>query len=77
MKKVNNRSDRVFAFAVHFFFGAILGAVFGLGYWAYYADTDSAKAGIICIVGGALLAGIIAGIAKDDFWTDYWKGIAP
>ena len=63
--------DRVSAFGVHFFFGAILGSALGLGFWAYhFAEEKTATIGLLCIGGGALLAGIAAGIARDEFWTN-------
>ena len=63
-------TDRVSAFGVHFFFGAILGSVLGLGFWAFhFAETQTAAAGLRCIGGGALLCGTGAGIARDEFWT--------
>ena len=62
--------DRVAAFGVHFFFGAILGSAFGLALWAFLrAENMTAAGGVLCIGAGALLGGLVAGIAKDEFWT--------
>ena len=70
--------DRCAAFGVHFFFGAILGSAFGLGFWAYhFSEEKTATVGLLCIGGGALLCGIAAGIARDEFWTDLWKKMVP
>jgi len=76
--KKRGGTDRLFAFAVHFFFGAILGSVFGLGFWAFhFSGSESARTGLLCIGGGALLCGLVAGIAKDEFWTRLWKMMVP
>lgn len=62
--------DRLAAFGIHYFFGAILGSVLGLGLWAFrFCQSDSPQGGLLCIVYGALLAGLAAGIARDEFWT--------
>lgn len=68
--KKPNGKDRLRAFGVHFFFGAILGSVLGLGFWAsWFADEKTAAVGLTCIAGGALLCGVAAGIARDEFWN--------
>ena len=62
--------DRVSAFGVHFFFGSILGSAFGLACWAIFFSSDKSSAAcLLCIGGGALLGGLAAGIAKDEFWA--------
>ncbi len=76
--KKRDWKDRCAAFGVHFFFGAILGSAFGLGFWAiHFAEEKTATVGLLCIGGGALLCGIAAGIARDEFWTDLWKKMVP
>ena len=62
--------DRLRAFGIHFFFGAILGSVLGLAGWIFYfSGTDSARIGLRCLAGGAGLGGLVAGIARDEFWS--------
>lgn len=59
-------TDRLFAFGVNFYFGAILGALVGLAVWAFhFCRSDTRDAGLECIAGGALLAGLVVGIARD------------
>ena len=66
--------DRISAFGVHFFFGAVLGSAFGLGFWIFrFADTESTALGLRCIAGGAAAGGLLAGIARDRFWRDLRK----
>lgn len=69
-----------FAFWVHFFFGALLGGVVGLGVWSrpWFGLFSSGTAGLICIGGGASLGGLIAGCARDEFWeglrdSNWWR----
>lgn len=70
--------DRLAAFGVHFFFGAILGSVLGLGCWAYrFSDGKSGAAGLLCLAGGALLCGLVAGIARDECWSHLRKKQTP
>lgn len=62
--------DRISAFGVHFFFGAVLGSAFGLGFWIFrFAEVESTALGLRCLAGGALAGGLLAGIARDEFWT--------
>ena len=62
--------DRLYDFGVHFLLGAILGSVLGLGLWAFrLCQADSPRGGLQCIVYGAGAAGLVAGIARDEFWT--------
>lgn len=71
MPKPNRESppswtDRLFAFGVNFYLGAILGALVGLGVWAFhFCRSDTPGTGLQCIAGGALLAGLVVGIARD------------
>lgn len=53
--------------ALHFFFGAILGA--GLGFMAWGRSGRGAS-GIACVGAGALIAGLIAGFYGEDFWEE-------
>lgn len=65
-----SRRDRLYDFAVHFFLGAVLGSVLGLGLWAFrFCQSESPRGGIQCILSGAGAAGLVAGIARDEFWT--------
>jgi hypothetical protein len=62
--------DRLFDFGIHFFYGAVLGSVLGLGIWAFrFCQSDSPRGGLLCIAYGAIVAGLVAGIARDEFWT--------
>ena len=66
--------DRVHAFGVHFFFGAILGSAFGLALWAIiFSAEKSAAVCLACIGAGALAFGFVAGIARDEFWAGLRK----
>jgi hypothetical protein len=60
-------------FWVHFVFGAILGAVIGLWVWGrpVFRLYDSSLAGFLCIGGGALLGGLLAGFGRDSFWESF------
>jgi hypothetical protein len=64
-----------FKFAVHFVCGAILGAVIGLGVWSRPQLNlgNSSLAGALCIGGGALIVGLAAAIATDEFWESFRK----
>ena len=61
------------AFWVHFVFGAVLGAVIGLGIWSRPAVGlyDSGRAGLFCIGGGAMIGGLLAGFGGEDFWASF------
>ena len=62
--------DRLKDFGVHFFFGAILGSALGLGVWTFrFCQSDSPQGGLLCIAYGAIIAGLVAGIVRDEFWT--------
>ncbi len=59
--------------AVRFVFGAVFGALVGLGAYAY-AD-ESARGAWVWIVGAVLICGILAAVLKDDFWrsiAEWW-----
>ena len=65
------RQTRLRAFGVQFFFGGIMGSALGLACWAvFFSAEKSAAVCLLCIGAGALLGGLAAGIAKDEFWTD-------
>ncbi|MBX3732304.1 MAG: hypothetical protein KF791_06880 [Verrucomicrobiae bacterium] len=59
------------AFAVHFLFGAILGAGIGMTVWGRPAlgMYESRRAGAVCIALGALSGGLLAGFGRDSFWS--------
>ena len=60
------RQARLRAFGVQFFFGAILGSVLGLAFWAIFFSADKSVAVCLrCLGGGALLGGLVAGIVQD------------
>ena len=61
-----------FTFWVHFVFGAGLGGLLGIAVWGrpQFHIYDSMSAGILCIGGGALLGGILAGLGGENFWDD-------
>ncbi len=62
-----------FGFWVHFVFGAIAGAFIGLWVWGRpaFGFYESSLAGIICIGGGAILGGLLAGFGRDRFWENF------
>lgn len=62
-----------FGFWVHFAFGAVMGAAIGLWVWARPAFRlyDSSLAGVMCIGGGAVLAGLLAGFGRETFWESF------
>ena len=61
---------RLCDFGVHFFFGAVLGSVIGLGAWAFrFCQADSDAGGLLCIAYGAALGGLLAGVARDELWS--------
>lgn len=67
-------THRLGSFAVHFFFGSLLGSAAGVGVLALaFSAPRLARTAFLCIAGGALLGGLVAGIARDRFWTDLWK----
>jgi hypothetical protein len=59
-------------FWVQFFFGAIFGTVLGFGTWAKssWKTSPDMLPGICFIGGGALIFGVVAGLAGDRFWAD-------
>ena len=66
------RQARLRAFGVQFFFGAILGSALGLAFWAVFFSADKSVAVCLrCLAGGALLGGLAAGIAKDEFRNEF------
>ena len=66
--------NRLAAFGVHFLCGALLGATCGVGVWALlFSDLKTATVGGACLGGGALLGGIVAGIARAEFWDRFRK----
>ena len=62
-------------FFTHFACGAVLGGVLGMGVWSRpeLELFNSMKAGVVCISLGALLVGLAAGIADDEFWESFRK----
>jgi len=63
-------------FAIHLFFGALLGAFVGFVAWgkSSYHSSTSMLPGVIFIGGGALLFGVAAGVAAhsgDHFWHSF------
>ncbi len=55
-----------YRFIIHFFCGAVLGAICGFGAGAYCYESDRA----LCYSGivGATVTGLLAGIYGDRFW---------
>lgn len=54
-------------FLVHFFFGAIFGALVGL-----YGGAGGSKAQILLAMGlGAVIVGLVAGFFGDRFWHSF------
>lgn len=72
--KMNNGQDKFDwpGFCIHFFFGALVGVVVGFRCWTRsdWALSTSATPGVLIVSGGALLVGLLAGLAKDDFWSE-------
>ena len=62
-----------FGFWAHFVFGAVAGAVAGLWVWGRpdFGFYDSGRAGWLCIGGGALLGGLLAGLGRESFWESF------
>jgi len=60
-------------FLVQFFFGAILGALFGFRAWARssWGTSPEMFPGMYFVIGGALIVGLIAGFFGDRFWKDF------
>jgi hypothetical protein len=60
------------AFCIHFFFGALVGAAIGVRCWmrSDWALSPSATPGVLIVSGSALLVGLLAGLAKDAFWSE-------
>jgi ABC-type uncharacterized transport system permease subunit len=76
------RGDKIdwFAFWVQFSFGAILGAIVGVRFFARseYATSSSWLPMILFLGCGGVAGGLIAGILRDDFWqsfrnTNWWR----
>ena len=63
-----NRIDW-FKVILHCVCGAVLGALVGLGFWAYWSDEHSMRIGVCWIGGGAIVAGLLAGVFLDRFWA--------
>jgi hypothetical protein len=61
-----------FKFTVHFFFGALVGALLGLRAWgrSSFALSTSFVPGLLIIAGGALLVGLIAGVLSNSGWDE-------
>lgn len=61
-----------FGFWVHFAFGAFVGALLGVSVWGHRAFDlgHSSLAGVLCISGGALLGGLLAGFGRESFWSN-------
>jgi hypothetical protein len=65
-----------FSFWLHFACGAVLGLLVGLNVWGEpsFGLYDSAAAGWVCMVGGAIVFGLALGIAKIRFdWDNFSK----
>jgi len=64
-----------FAFSVHFCCGAIIGGLIGLSIWGRpnFGLYNSRLAGLICIGGGALLGGLLAGCGRESFWDSFGR----
>lgn len=60
------------AFWIHFAFGALFGTAVGVMLWMNlpFEFTDSRTAGVICMLGGALACGVLAGLLGQNFWRD-------
>lgn len=60
---------------LHALFGAVVGAVMGLWVWLRprWGLYDSSFAGMVCVGGGALVVGIIAGLVRERFWDDLMR----
>ena len=58
------------SFKAHFVFGAIVGAIIGVGWWLKSPDASSASArdGLPYIIGGALIVGLVAAFLGEFFW---------
>ena len=61
------------AFWVQFFFGFLFGGIIGFMLWgrSQFNFSTSWIPGVVFIGGGALLFGLIAGCARDDFWESF------
>ncbi len=62
-------------FWIHFFCGALLGAIAGFTAWgrSSYGESTSFLPAVVFVGGGAILVGLIAGAAADTgdhFWHD-------
>jgi 2-amino-4-hydroxy-6-hydroxymethyldihydropteridine diphosphokinase len=62
-----------FGFWVHFFFGAILGALLGFSIWSQTASATSSSwiPGIFLICCCAILVGLLAGSFQEGFWEAF------
>ena len=58
-------------FAIHFFFGSLLGAAIGLYIWARsdWVLSASSTPGVLFVSAGAVIGGLLAGCRQDAFWT--------
>ena len=59
--------------ALHFFFGAILGAGLGFMVWGRLMKVCHLS-GIACVGIGALIVGLLAGLYGEDFWDNLRGG---
>ncbi len=61
-----------FKIGVHAFCGAVVGAMIGLRVWlrSHDAVSPSLWPGVIYIGGGALVVGLIAGLAAESGWDE-------
>jgi hypothetical protein len=65
--------NTLLGFAVRFFFGAVFGALMGLG-WFAYSGGDAMPLCLWMMI-PAILCGILAARFGDDFWhnlTNWW-----
>lgn len=53
-------------FWIHFIFGALVGAIMGLVFWARYWHHGSSAA--LCVGGFFLVVALLGGIWGDRFW---------
>ncbi len=57
-----------FKTCVHFAFGAILGAVLGIGSLLWLTEADSALLFVLVLFGSSVSVGLLAGAFTDRFW---------
>lgn len=61
-------------FIIHFIFGVVIGAIAGYGFWL--CDFDASIPLSVCILGGALIFGLLGAVLGDEFWeslVDRWR----